>query len=188
MSRRTHDGPSSPTPTLNRSRSTERSLSSTKPLERSTSSGELQEDSEAVEEYNIDSERARAAFVTETAEDGDGDDKKKDKRKMHRRAMSDPFDTADCGGATDSEVPPDSIPHAESFDTVTDALPTLPRYPYAATRNKNCWSEPSVSIFHVRGPRYLENKKKVSSGPYLLPARGVDLFVTDSPHDYRLGE
>eukprot|EP00978_Attheya_sp_CCMP212_P014147 scaffold35932_cov50-Attheya_sp.AAC.3 len=43
----------------------------------------------------------------------------------------------------------------------------------------NCWSTPLCSDFHVRGPLYLKDRKKVSSGPYLFPMRGVDLFLTD---------
>uniref|UniRef100_A0A7S2URM0 Protein ENHANCED DISEASE RESISTANCE 2 C-terminal domain-containing protein n=1 Tax=Attheya septentrionalis TaxID=420275 RepID=A0A7S2URM0_9STRA len=43
----------------------------------------------------------------------------------------------------------------------------------------NCWSTPLYSDFNVRGSLYLKDKKKVSSGPYLFPMRGVDLFLTD---------
>ena len=44
----------------------------------------------------------------------------------------------------------------------------------------NCWSLPVHTSFHVRGPNYLVDKKKVESGPFLFPARGVDLFLTDA--------
>jgi hypothetical protein len=179
--RRASQEPASPSP-ARRARSTERSVDNVFRLDREASSGEFQDDDLAVEEHDIDSERLASAHMTE--EGGDG----ADKRKTHRRAMSDPFDTADSGGATDNESRTRAFSHADSFDTTTEALPTLPRFPHAESRDKNCWSEPSVSIFHVRGQRYLEDKKKIPSGPYLLPARGVDLFVTGSPHEYQLGE
>mmetsp|Transcript_4700 Transcript_4700/g.7819 ORF Transcript_4700/g.7819 Transcript_4700/m.7819 type:complete len:700 (+) Transcript_4700:108-2207(+) len=44
----------------------------------------------------------------------------------------------------------------------------------------NCWSMPDHKNFMVRGPSYLEDKVKVPSGKFLLPARGVDLFLTDA--------
>lgn len=60
------------------------------------------------------------------------------------------------------------------------ALPTLPRYPIAETKNHNCWSEPHAGkCFKVRGPNYLGDKKKVASGPYIFPARGADLILTN---------
>ena len=70
--------------------------------------------------------------------------------------------------------------------TAAAALPTLPRYPVLAQRNKNCWSVPVVEKFAVRGPTYLNDKKKVPSGPYLLEARGLDLFLlADAPSNNR---
>mmetsp|Transcript_38672 Transcript_38672/g.54443 ORF Transcript_38672/g.54443 Transcript_38672/m.54443 type:complete len:505 (-) Transcript_38672:527-2041(-) len=44
----------------------------------------------------------------------------------------------------------------------------------------NCWSQPSHTDFKVRGSNYLQDKKKIPSGPFVFPARGVDLFLTDS--------
>ncbi|KAL7534781.1 hypothetical protein ACHAXR_010189 [Thalassiosira sp. AJA248-18] len=44
----------------------------------------------------------------------------------------------------------------------------------------NCWSSPASTNFHVRGPNYLKDKKKVPSGDYLFPCRGCDLFLTDN--------
>ena len=59
-------------------------------------------------------------------------------------------------------------------------LPTLPRYPIAVTKNHNCWSEPHAGkCFKVRGGNYLNDKKKVESGPYIFPARGADLILTN---------
>ncbi len=43
----------------------------------------------------------------------------------------------------------------------------------------NCWSEPISSEFKVRGANYLRDKIKVASGPFLFPARGVDVFLSD---------
>lgn len=59
-------------------------------------------------------------------------------------------------------------------------LPTLPRYPISETKNHNCWSEPHAGkCFKVRGENYLVDKKKVASGPYIFPARGADLILTN---------
>ena len=44
----------------------------------------------------------------------------------------------------------------------------------------NCWSVPDFTNFHVRGPNYLVDKKKIESGEFLFPARAVDLFLTDA--------
>lgn len=44
----------------------------------------------------------------------------------------------------------------------------------------NCWSEPPCKVFNVRGDNYLTDGKKVPSGPFLFPARGMDLFLTDT--------
>jgi hypothetical protein len=99
---------------------------------------------------------------------------------FHRRAMSDPFDA--------QEIAEESAFLDSSAQIIASSkegcLATLPRYPVSAQRNKNCWSEPPVSIFHVRGPDYFTNKKKVPSEKYLMPARGADLFLSETPVDY----
>jgi hypothetical protein len=95
---------------------------------------------------------------------------------FHRRAMSDPFDAQEESVFLDSS----------SAQIMEGCLATLPRYPVQAQRNKNCWSEPSVSIFHVRGPVYFSDKKKVPSEKYLMPARGADLFLSETPVDFSL--
>lgn len=94
-------------------------------------------------------------------------------RKMHRRAMSDPFDTADSQGFLEEDA--QEMVEEEEAD---HAVATLPRFPYAETNNKNCWSETPVKIFSVRGESYLKTKKKVTATEYLLRARGCDLFVS----------
>jgi predicted transcriptional regulator len=44
----------------------------------------------------------------------------------------------------------------------------------------NCWSMPVHNSFHVRGANYIVDRKKVESGEFLFPTRGVDLFLTDA--------
>jgi len=60
---------------------------------------------------------------------------------------------------------------------------TFPKFPEGAKigSHLNCWSEGESSNFHVRGPNYLADKKKVPSAEYLFPTRGCDLFLTDNP-------
>lgn len=43
----------------------------------------------------------------------------------------------------------------------------------------NCFSDPDPANFMVRGDKYLTDKKKVKSGPYIFKTRGIDLFLTD---------
>ena len=71
-----------------------------------------------------------------------------------------------------------------------DHIPTLPRFPVLETRDRNCWSEPSHTIFNVRGPNYLDDPKKalkIISGPYIFTARGADLFLTNDKSGERTG-
>lgn len=101
--------------------------------------------------------------------------------RSHRRAVSDPFDTAEMEGITDgiADGPTDEQGLAEEAE---NALPTLHRWPYAENNNKNCWSEPPIDNFQVRGPRYMTDKKKITATSYLLRARGCDLFLSDKPN------
>jgi hypothetical protein len=57
----------------------------------------------------------------------------------------------------------------------------LPKFPDGAPigSHNNCWSQPDCTNFHVRGPSYFENSKKVASGEFLFKSRGIDLFLTD---------
>lgn len=111
------------------------------------------------------------------------------KRGIHVRAMSDPFDTQEMQDALQEQqqddqlfAPPSKVP---ATTTTTAALskeaayPTLLRFPVQETRNKNCWSEPPVTTFSVRGPNYFVDKKKQTSAAYLLSARGTDIFLFD---------
>jgi len=62
-----------------------------------------------------------------------------------------------------------------------DHIPTLPRFPVLETKDRNCWSEPSHTIFDIRGHNYLvDPKNKIQSGPYLFTARGADLILTNN--------
>jgi Protein ENHANCED DISEASE RESISTANCE 2, C-terminal len=75
----------------------------------------------------------------------------------------------------------------------TVALPTYTRHsetPSSSKKNtlQNCFSEPPLTLFSVRGPNYLTDHKKVPSGPYLLAARGLDLFLTDKQHPLMLDQ
>jgi hypothetical protein len=46
--------------------------------------------------------------------------------------------------------------------------------------HNNCWSQPDSGDFMVRGPHYLVDQKKVASGDFIFPCRGLDLFLTDT--------
>lgn len=100
--------------------------------------------------------------------------------RTHRRAVSDPFDNADMDaiGSGDGQGEDHGLLEEKQF-----ALPTLQRFPFSETHNRNCWSEPPVGIFQVRGGDYLSDKKKVTARKYLLRARGCDLFLAENPND-----
>jgi hypothetical protein len=131
--------------------------------------GELRSDSAA-------ETAAAAALPAEEARSGN----QSPKPSRHVRATSDPIDAQEellleAAEAATMMGPPQAL--------LRDGLPTLPRYPVAATRNKNCWSEPPSSAFRVRGVGYVAGghksaQTKVESGPHLLSARGCDIFLT----------
>lgn len=100
--------------------------------------------------------------------------------KTHRRVMSDPFDNADLDASATGH-------DHEPLDEGQFALPTLHRFPFAETSNRNCWSEPPIKIFSVRGPGYMTDKKKITAQQYLLAARGCDLFLSDKPSECDMG-
>lgn len=108
----------------------------------------------------------------------------------HCRAMSDPFDAPfdtdgdgaeEYGGVSGAALAlreEKKTPDGHGTMAHPQPLPTLPRFPVAATRNRNCWSEPPVALYQVRGRDYLRNgRRKVASGPYLATARGCDLLL-----------
>jgi Protein ENHANCED DISEASE RESISTANCE 2, C-terminal len=73
---------------------------------------------------------------------------------------------------------------SESFDGQEDQLIKSPldMFPPGAKLGShfNCWSMPTHTSFHVRGSNYFVDRKKVESGQFLFPTRGVDLFLTDT--------
>ena len=73
-----------------------------------------------------------------------------------------------------------AVIEVSSHDDVIES-PML-AYPNGAALGEyfNRWSAPKHNEFKVRGPQYLKDKKKVPSGEFLFPARGVDLFLTDT--------
>ena len=73
-----------------------------------------------------------------------------------------------------------AVMEVSSHDDVIES-PML-AYPDGADLGEyfNRWSAPKHGEFKVRGPQYLRDKKKVPSGAFLFPARGVDLFLTDT--------
>ena len=107
--------------------------------------------------------------------------------RSHRRANSDPFDTADAGGVTDKNFQGFDLSSQTMIEEERNALPTMHRFPYAETNNKNCWSEPPASIFRVRGANYLrDHKKVVEKRGYMLTAMGSDFFLSDNPSNVKM--
>jgi hypothetical protein len=129
------------------------------------------------------------------------------------RSMSDPFDTAHgddnfggtAGTASDDDddiyyvaASTSQISIHNDVSTNRDSrpmdrnshptlqIPTFSRYPCTESKNKNCWSEPPIAIFHVRGMNYCTDQKKVPSQPYLLRSRGSDIFLTDPKKPFTL--
>jgi Protein ENHANCED DISEASE RESISTANCE 2, C-terminal len=115
----------------------------------------------------------------------------------HCRSMSDPFDTAQFEDAISPAATTDEEEdeyYAASMSQLSissehgAALPTFQRFPCGESRNKNCWSEPPIAIFSIRGANYFTDKVKVPSSPYLLPARGSDVFLTDSKKPFCISQ
>lgn len=125
----------------------------------------------------------------------DGNDCQKKNHTVERlpiqRSMSDPFDTqedtATVGISEESDENSVAASRARTMSRDMN-LATMPRYPHHESKDRNSFSEPPVSIFSVRGPNYFQDKKKVSSGPYMLPARGCDLLLIDENQDVDLSE
>jgi len=46
-------------------------------------------------------------------------------------------------------------------------------------RASNSWSEPPANVFQVRGPKYLQDKKKFPSAPSLFKTVGLDVLLFD---------
>jgi Protein ENHANCED DISEASE RESISTANCE 2, C-terminal len=107
-----------------------------------------------------------------------------------RRAHSDPFESAGnddeevCGGESGLPLPssPRRYSRVSMIQEEVHALPTFNRFPFAETKNRNCWSEPPHNIFMIRGPNYFLDKKKITCQKFLLQSIGCDLFLSDHPH------
>jgi Protein ENHANCED DISEASE RESISTANCE 2, C-terminal len=83
-------------------------------------------------------------------------------------------DDDDAGEESEGEEMP-----AEE-EPVDSALSSpLPMFP--ANQGQSCWSQPEANLFHVRGPNYLKDRVKVTSGPTPFTCRGVDIWMTDNP-------
>lgn len=62
----------------------------------------------------------------------------------------------------------------------TSSVDSLPRVKNAVPRQVGkLWSQPDAQCFHVRSKNYLKDGKKQPSEPYLFPARGAELFLTE---------
>lgn len=130
--------------------------------------------------------RSRSTERQQLSEEPEGDRSTTSCPPEFRRCESDYLDSQQdddfVASVTDDSSMDDSKTTFQSPTAAALPLPTLPRYPVLAQRNKNCWSVPVVEKFAVRGLTYLNDKKKVPSGPYLLEARGLDLFLlADAP-------
>mmetsp|Transcript_9611 Transcript_9611/g.19383 ORF Transcript_9611/g.19383 Transcript_9611/m.19383 type:complete len:701 (+) Transcript_9611:73-2175(+) len=78
-----------------------------------------------------------------------------------------------------------SMEHMEQIEEVSmgaDVGSPMSLFPEGAPLGSvtNCWGESDPSDFRVRGPHYLQDRKKVPSQDFLFPIRGVDLFLTDT--------
>ena len=111
-----------------------------------------------------------------------------------RRANSDPFENAgeeetseDHHAKASAPTPSNKHRRQSLVEEENSALPTFTRFPYADSKNRNCWSEPPHETFSVRGRNYLKDKKKITAKDYLLQARGSDLFLSDQPATVDMG-
>jgi len=76
-------------------------------------------------------------------------------------------------------LPPDNNLRQVSTNTAaTNLSDDMHTVPFGTS--PNCWSLPKASDTKVRGQYYLEDGKKVPSGEFLFPTRGVDLCITDA--------
>jgi hypothetical protein len=165
----------------------------------SRSSENLQSPPHSPKNMAIENENDAAGWDNDHDGSNTTEHQKKTGSNHHHRGMSDPFDsqrmmmddvvvsssTAASASAEEGTISNTNTTIGDSSNTgsssppVPHCLPTLPRFPVAATKNTNCWSETDISKFMVRSATYLENKRKMPSGPYLLTPRGADLLLFD---------
>jgi hypothetical protein len=103
-------------------------------------------------------------------------------RKLLRMSMVSTPEAQITPGPSDA-MTFDEIREEDEHDDIMDMNRSpLPKFPDDAKLGShlNCWSEPVPESFHVRGAKYLVDKVKAPSGPFVFPVRGVDLFLTDS--------
>uniref|UniRef100_A0A7S4RAP7 Protein ENHANCED DISEASE RESISTANCE 2 C-terminal domain-containing protein n=1 Tax=Ditylum brightwellii TaxID=49249 RepID=A0A7S4RAP7_9STRA len=110
-----------------------------------------------------------------------------DRAGLIKRAMSmtRSFSTSFVGNANMSVQLEKSMAELSkiSEEGVESPMPLFPKGAKIGSVT-NRWSIPDNTAFHVRGQNYLTDKKKIASGPFMFPARGVDLFLTDEcPED-----
>lgn len=96
-------------------------------------------------------------------------------RQLLRRSMTTASNSALSGRVAD-------LAHGDN--TEMDCLMGSPMaiFPVGAPLGSitNCWGESDPSDFRIRGPDYLQDRKKIPSDEFLFPIRGVDLFLTDT--------
>lgn len=76
-------------------------------------------------------------------------------------------------------VSTESTVETTSSDTGFSVLGTVPPLELGFS-TKNYWSQPVAQEYHIRGPNYLHDGKKIPSGNFIFPTRGADLFLTNS--------
>jgi len=80
----------------------------------------------------------------------------------------------------DSNVSTTSSSGYESANTSSSVESTTPHESSAVPRMEGkLWSQPDASCFKVRSKNYLTDGIKNPSDPYLFPARGAELFLTE---------
>eukprot|EP00546_Thalassionema_frauenfeldii_P002778 CAMPEP_0178937796 /NCGR_PEP_ID=MMETSP0786-20121207/25968_1 /TAXON_ID=186022 /ORGANISM="Thalassionema frauenfeldii, Strain CCMP 1798" /LENGTH=623 /DNA_ID=CAMNT_0020616431 /DNA_START=116 /DNA_END=1987 /DNA_ORIENTATION=- len=102
----------------------------------------------------------------------------KSSSRVHRRSLLVPVPKE---AASLAEIEDDEQEEDEPYDAGLLKSP-LAVFPEGAALGEhlNCWSIPDAGSFKIRGPNYMEDKKKVPSEPFLFKARGMDLMLTDA--------
>ena len=85
---------------------------------------------------------------------------------------------------TTTPMPQDGKKDAAFLPIMTDnSNNLLQRLPSPLPRGQDpcCWDEPPCTLFHVRGPSYLQDRIKIPSATAPFACRGVDVWLTDNP-------
>lgn len=109
-----------------------------------------------------------------------GDDQHKAIRKRTVERQQTLLETFKTSAASAASTLSRSSKPLDKFEETGGSSP-IKKFPEEAQIGSmfNCWSEPICSEFKVRGRNYLRDKVKVASGPFLFPALGVDVFLSD---------